>query len=161
MKDIHFVDKKIASYNTFSLDPTPDVPICPLVDNCSFNYYNVSVMHNCSMDFRRHLCVASTFSCFLLECQCWSTICSDRKDIVLQFSWLAMLYNVNFEERAKSPFSLSPHGCLSELLSLKPVILFYAITHTRIDMMTVYKRSSQTDLCISQSNCRLHKTIIR
>ena len=46
MKD----NKKIASYDTF--DPTPDVPICPSVDNCFFNYYNVSVMHNCSMDFR-------------------------------------------------------------------------------------------------------------
>ena len=54
MKDIHFVDKKKASYDTFSLDPTPDVPICPSFDNCFFNYYNVSVMHNCSMDFRRH-----------------------------------------------------------------------------------------------------------
>ena len=34
------------SYDTFSLDPTPDVPICPLVDNGFFNYFNVSVMHN-------------------------------------------------------------------------------------------------------------------
>ena len=54
MNDIHFVDKKNASSYTFSLDPTPDVPICSSVDNCFFNYYNVSVMHNCSMDFRRH-----------------------------------------------------------------------------------------------------------
>ena len=54
-----------ASYDTFSLDPTPDVPICPSVDNCLFNYYNVSVMHNCTMDIRRHWCVASTFSCCL------------------------------------------------------------------------------------------------
>ena len=44
MKDIYFVDKQNASYDTSSLDPTPDVPICPLVDNCFFNYYNVSVM---------------------------------------------------------------------------------------------------------------------
>ena len=36
MKDIHFVDKKNASYDTFSLDPSPDVPICPPVDNCCF-----------------------------------------------------------------------------------------------------------------------------
>ena len=41
-------------YDTFSLDPTPDVSICPSVDNCFFYYYNVSVMHNCCMDFRRH-----------------------------------------------------------------------------------------------------------
>ena len=56
MKDIHFVEKINASYDTFSLDPTPDVPICPSVDNYLFNYYNVSVMHNCcmGMDFRRH-----------------------------------------------------------------------------------------------------------
>ena len=36
MKDIHFVDKKNASYDTFSLDPTPDVQICTLVDNFFF-----------------------------------------------------------------------------------------------------------------------------
>ena len=34
MNDIHFVDNKNVSYDTFSLDPIPDVPICPLVDNC-------------------------------------------------------------------------------------------------------------------------------
>ena len=46
----------------FHLTPTPDVPICPSVDNCFFNYYNVSVMHNCTMDFRRHWCVLSASS---------------------------------------------------------------------------------------------------
>ena len=55
-----------ASYDTFLLDPAPDVPICPSVDNCLFNCYNVSVMHNCSMHFRRHWCIASTFSCIQL-----------------------------------------------------------------------------------------------
>ena len=58
MKDIHFVDKKNASYDTFSLDTTPDVLIFPSVDNCFFNYYNLSVIHHCGMDLRRHWCLA-------------------------------------------------------------------------------------------------------
>ena len=45
MKDIYFLDKKMkVNYDTYPLDPTPDVPLCPSVDNCFFNYYNVSVM---------------------------------------------------------------------------------------------------------------------
>ena len=58
--------KKNASYDKCSLDPTPDVQICPAVDNCLFNFYNVSVMHNSSMDFRRHWCVESTLSYYQL-----------------------------------------------------------------------------------------------
>ena len=55
--------QKNASYNNISLNPTPDVPIYPAVDDCIFNFYNVSIMHNWCMGFRRHWCVASAFSC--------------------------------------------------------------------------------------------------
>ena len=79
-----------ASYDTFSLDPTLDVPICPSVDNCLFNYYNVSVMHNCSMDIRRHWCVASIFSC---------------EEQFLLLSKFVQLYNIIVHVRPFIPFS--------------------------------------------------------
>ena len=38
---------------------------------------------------------------------------------------------------------------------MEPHLNFAAVANVDVDLMTAYYRSSQIDLCISQSNCRL------